>query len=152
MPPNFTRDIRPALLGDTDHALTLRLRGYHPLWRTFPGSFSLGQSAIDRAHTPHLPQVVPAGFSLPYSLFARCYSGNPFWFLFLGLLRCFSSARSQSHLRSTWVISPCQEVPFGDLRIKGFMRLPGAFRSLSRPSSALRPIHPPRGLGVSNLL
>ena len=29
-------------------------------------------------------------------------------------------------------------VPFGDLRIKGHLHLPGAFRSLSRPSSPVR--------------
>ncbi len=31
---------------------------------------------------------------------------------------------------------PCGVSPFGYLRIKGYLRLPAAFRSLSRPSSA----------------
>ena len=36
-----------------------------------------------------------------------------------------------------------QEVPLGNLRIKGSLRLPGAYRSLARPSSAPEPSHPP---------
>ena len=32
---------------------------------------------------------------------------------------------------------PCRVAPFGDLRIEGYLLLPAAFRSLSRPSSAL---------------
>ena len=34
--------------------------------------------------------------------------------------------------------SACRVVPFGDPRIKGHLHLPGAFRSLSRPSSPAR--------------
>ena len=41
---------------------------------------------------------------------------------------------------------PWREVPFGYLRIEGCMRLPGAFRSLPRPSSAPKPGHPSGGL------
>src|SRR6058998_4312109 len=36
-----------------------------------------------------------------------------------------------------------QEVPFGHRRIKGSVRLPAAFRSLARPSSAPEPSHSP---------
>ena len=39
-----------------------------------------------------------------------------------------------------------QEVPFGNHRIKGSLRLPGAYRSLARPSSAPEPSHSPDGL------
>lgn len=39
-----------------------------------------------------------------------------------------------------------QEVPLGYLRIIGSLRLPGAYRSLARPSSALEPSHPLTGL------
>ena len=43
-----------------------------------------------------------------------------------------------------------QDVPLGDLRIKGCMRLPGAYRCLPRPSSAPEPSHPPIDVGVSD--
>jgi hypothetical protein len=62
-------------------------------------------------------------------------------FLFLGLLRCFTSPRFASpdyeFIRSIiqsyldWV------VPFGDPRIKACLRLPVAYRNLLRPSSPL---------------
>ena len=38
-----------------------------------------------------------------------------------------------------------QEVPFGNPGIKGSMRLPQAYRSLARPSSAPEPSHSPDG-------
>ena len=41
---------------------------------------------------------------------------------------------------------PWREVPFGHLRIEGSMRLPGAYRSLPRPSSAPEPGHSSGGL------
>ena len=41
---------------------------------------------------------------------------------------------------------PVQDVQFGHPRIIDSMRLPGAYRSLARPSSALEPSHPPCGV------
>ena len=73
------------------------------------------------------------------SLFAHHYLGNHNCFLFLRLLRCFSSPglppddKRQDTMSSTWWVSP-----FGNLRIKGYLHLPEAYRSLSRPSSPLR--------------
>ena len=72
--------------------------------------------------------------------FARRYSGNRVFFLFLRLLRCFSSPGSLPYVMDwrmdTWSLSRWVS-PFGYLRIKGYLLLPAAFRSLSRPSSAL---------------
>ena len=74
------------------------------------------------------------------SHFARRYFGNRVFFLFLQLLRCFSSLGSLPYVMDwrmdiwgllIWVS------PFGYLRIDGYLLLPAAFRSLSRPSSAL---------------
>jgi hypothetical protein len=70
------------------------------------------------------------------SPFARHYLGNHFCFLLLRILRCFSSPRLlpfQDNMSSTYWVAP-----FGYLRIKGYLHLPEAFRSLSRPSSPLR--------------
>ena len=72
--------------------------------------------------------------------FARRYSQNRCFFLFLRLLRCFSSPGSPPYVMDwrmdtyglrTWVS------PFRYLRIKAYLQLPEAFRSLSRLSSAL---------------
>ena len=48
--------------------------------------------------TPHLPQVIPRGFGLGSPPFGRPYSGDPYWFLLLPLLRCFRSGGSHSVL------------------------------------------------------
>ena len=70
--------------------------------------------------------------------FARRYLGNHFCFLFLRVLRCFSSPGSPPYVMywrmdtTKWWVSP-----FRDLRINGYLLLPEAFRSLSRLSSAL---------------
>ena len=76
---------------------------------------------------------------LASSAFARHYSRNLVWFLFLRVLRCFSSPGSP-HIP---IDSVCDSrffiacVPtFGNLRIEAYMQLPAAYRSLSRPSSA----------------
>ncbi|TMI61662.1 hypothetical protein E6H12_07650 [Candidatus Bathyarchaeota archaeon] len=46
---------------------------------------------------------------------------------------------------------PGWEVPFGNLRIEGCVRLPGAYRSLPRPSSAPKPSHPSGGVSCRAL-
>ena len=72
--------------------------------------------------------------------FARRYLGNRFFFLFLRVLRCFSSPGSlcivMYWLYSTWGFLKWVS-PFRNLRIKGYLLLPAAYRSLSRLSSAL---------------
>ena len=62
-------------------------------------------------------------------------------FLFLGLLRCFTSPRFASpdyeFIRSIPRSYPEWVVPFGDPRIKAYLRLPVAYRNFLRPSSPL---------------
>ena len=77
-------------------------------------------------------------WALPRSL-AATY-GITCCFLFLRLLRCFSSPGSLPYVMD-WRMdgwSPSSRVsPFRNLRINGYLLLPEAFRSLSRLSSAL---------------
>lgn len=56
--------------------------------------------------------------------------------LFLWVLRCFSSPRSPHHMDGGRQAG--RVAPFGYLRIKSYLPIPAAFRSLSRPSSPLR--------------
>ena len=73
--------------------------------------------------------------------FARRYLGNrQIFFLFLRLLRCFSSPGSLYMA----MYSPysdrsfsCRVSPFRNLRVNGYLLLTVAYRSLSRLSSAL---------------
>ena len=66
---------------------------------------------------------------------ARHYWGNHCCFLFLEVLRCFSSLGSPHYFGSDDSPSDCRVVPFGNPRVKGHLHLTAAYRSLSRPSS-----------------
>ena len=72
--------------------------------------------------------------------FARRYSGNRFFFLFLRLLRCFSSAGSlhipMYSVYDDWGLLS-RVSPFRNQRVIGYLLLTAAYRSLSRLSSAL---------------
>ena len=72
----------------TTKYILFKLRDYHPLRSNFPDLF-VYRIYPDRA-VP-LPRLT-AG--LGYSPFARHYSENRYYFLFLWLLRCFSSPGS----------------------------------------------------------
>ena len=115
--------------------LFFRLRGFHPLWQAFPKPFCL---ICWINYTVRTPRCLHRG--LASSAFARRYSRNRCFFLFLRLLRCFSSPGSLPYVMD-WRMdgrSPSGRVsPFRYLRIDGHLLLPAAFRSLSRLSSAL---------------
>ena len=114
---------------------SLRLRGFHPLWLAFPKPFCWESQVINAVLTPWCTH-----HGLGSSLFARRYSGNRFFFLFLRLLRCFSSPGSLPYVMD-WRMddwsSSSRVSPFRYLRLNGYLLLPAAFRSLSRLSSAL---------------
>ena len=73
--------------------------------------------------------------------FDRLYSGYRCFFLFLRVLRCFSSPRSPRQIAGDRP-SACRVAPFGHSRITSCLRIPVNFRSLPRPSS------PPDSLGI----
>ena len=72
-------------------------------------------------------------WALPRSLATT--GGIILYFLFLEVLRCFSSLRSPLYLSTDNYPSGNWVVPFGNPRINGHLHLPQAYRSLSRPSS-----------------
>ena len=92
---------------------------------------------VDRLCRPNPEGIATLG--LASSAFARHYSRNLGWFLFLSLLRCFSSGGSpRIPMYSVYVprFFTVGVSPFGYPRIEAYLQLPEAFRSLSRPSSA----------------
>ena len=111
------------------------IRGFHPLWLAFPKPFCKPSGHLLQSLTPACTHA-----GLGSSGFARRYSQNRCFFLFLRLLRCFSSPGSLPYVMD-WRMDDrgllCRVSPFGYLRIDGYLLLPEAFRSLSRPSSAL---------------
>ena len=113
----------------------LRVRGFHPLWQAFPKPFHCSLSMHYAVHTPECTHSGLGSFP-----FARRYSGNRCFFLFLTLLRCFSSGGSLCMTMD----SSCSDggllrrvSPFRNPWINGYLLLPMAYRSLSRLSSAL---------------
>ena len=83
---------------------SFRLRGYHPLWRRFSTRLQLKTRFVthrrfgtpaSQAPQPRTRQRAPAysAYGLGYCPFAHHYSGNRSYFLFLRLLRWFSSPR-----------------------------------------------------------
>ena len=107
---------------------------------TLYGWLSQNHSAIVRGalRLSATPECMHSGLgSLP---FARRYLGDRGFFLFLRLLRCFSSPAylpyAMNSRMDAWSLS-MRVAPFGYLRINGYLLLPEAFRSLSRPSSAV---------------
>ena len=116
-------------------AYHFHIRDFHSLWSDFPDS-----SVSDSAHLLWSVTPVCTHTGLGSSNFARRYFRNRCFFLFLRLLRCFSSLRSLPYVMN-WRMDDrgllSQVSPFRDLRINGYLLLPEAFRSLSRLSSAL---------------
>ena len=112
-----------------------RVRGFHPLWPDFPDSSTNESPHLLRSITPRCTHHGLGSFH-----FARRYFGNRCFFLFLRLLRCFSSPGSLPYVMD-WRMDDGgllrRVSPFRNLRINGYLLLPEAFRSLSRLSSAL---------------
>ena len=107
---------------------------------TLSGWLSQNHSAIRSTHLVQSVTPVCTHTGLGSSHFARRYSGNRCFFLFLRVLRCFSSPGSL-HTPMDSVHDDGgllrQVTPFRNRWITGYLLLPNAYRSLSRLSSAL---------------
>ena len=101
----------------------------------FPKTILLAFSSLMQSITPRCTHHGLGSFP-----FARRYSGNRCFFLFLRLLRCFSSPGSpcipmDSVCSNRGLLG--QVSPFRNPRVNGYLLLTAAYRSLSRLSSAL---------------
>ena len=115
--------------------LPFSVTGLSPSLAGFPKTVPLISSSLMQSFTPGCTHP-----GLGSSPFARRYSGNRCFFLFLRVLRCFSSPGSPPCVMDSrmggWGL-PSRVSPFRNLRITGYVPLPAAYRSLSRLSSAL---------------
>ena len=121
------------LTQDTTMANMLACTGLSPSLIAFSNAFYFACFANSVVLLPRRCRNIDGLGSSPV---ARRYWGNHVCFIFLEVLRCFSSLGLPA-LRHD-ASSMHRVDPFGDLRIMGYLHLPGAFRSLSRPSSPLR--------------
>ncbi len=122
----------------------LRVRPISPTWlshssaglsRSVQLSCGLVTLLVVGPTTPGYPCGRPG---LGCSDFARRYFRNRGCFLFLRVLRWFTSPGSPRRPMDSGgdvPVLPGRVSPFGDLRVTGCLRLTGAYRSLPRPSS-----------------
>ena len=113
----------------------LSLTGLSPSLAGLPRAILLAFPVTSAVRTPGRSRP-----GLGSSHFARRYFENRCFFLFLRLLRCFSSPGSLPYTMDSCMGDGGflrRVSPFRYPRIVGYLRLPAAFRSLSRLSSAL---------------
>ena len=114
--------------------ITFRIRGSHPLWPAFP---CRSPKLSRRCAGPQPRRINPPVWPLPISLATTFgisvdVSSSPYLDVSVQavpFLRLFCSTQDD------WILSS-RVAPFGYPRINGYLLLPEAFRSLSRPSSA----------------
>ena len=143
-PGKFTQDSScPALLRIPLCHILLHILDYHLLWSHFPKVFC-SQSVYNVAVLqPQYRLATTLVWAPPRSLATTC-----------GIIRLFSPPTGNEmfqfpafapHICGIWP-STRWVAPFGNPWIKGYLLLPTAYRSLSRPSS------PPRATGIRRAL
>ena len=111
-----------------------RLRDYHPLWLAFPYHSA---RLFHRCVSPQPQRINPLVWPLPRSLATTSgisvdFSSSPYLDVSVQAvphLRLFDSTQADGVLLR-------RVSPFGNLRVKAYVQLTAAYRSLSRPSSA----------------
>ena len=84
---------------------SFRIRDFHLLWLVFPGPFFYKSLITSAVRTPTCTHVGLGSYH-----FARRYFGNRCFFLFLRLLRCFSSPGSPPQLMD-WAVADRFNLP-----------------------------------------
>lgn len=114
--------------------LVFRLRGSHPLWPAFPYRSA---RLLYRYVSPQPRRINPSVCPLPRSLATT--SGISVDFSSSSYLDVSVQTVPHVHLFYSMHVDRvllCRVSPFGNLRVKGCLRLTAAYRSLPRPSSA----------------
>ena len=133
----------PPYLGYCYQNAIFRVQGFHPLWPDFPIPFHFN-------YIPNIAALQPRccrnNNGLGCSLFARHYWGNHFCFLFLRVLRCFSSPGWPPALRRDITLARdglSHSGTCGSIRICQSPQIFAACRALPR---LREPRHPPYAL------
>ena len=137
----WARLIRAGLLvtrvtQDTARTRCASVTGFSPSMTELSRTFSSHAGDHRAVLLPRICIATHAVWALPRSLATT--GGIIVYFLFLQVLRCFSSLRLPLYLCTDNYPSGNWVVPFGNPWIKGYLLLPTAYRSLSRPSSPPR--------------
>ena len=134
VPPGSDRiPLVPPYSGFCYASARFRIRGFHALRPAFPGGSPTKPTAMPQSYNP-AGAVTPAVWAPPLSLAAT--RGITVVFSSCGYLDV-SVPRVRPTSRGS-TSSMCWVPPFGNHGINGHLRLPRAYRSLSRPSSPPR--------------
>ena len=147
MPPKFTRDIQHTLLKILSYPANLPLRGYHPLSRSIPEDYHVHSLGKRKVYNTTSPMIHHHGIQ-----FALYRFRSPL--LTASLLISFPAGTKMLQSPAFPIITDYSEeweVPLGYRWINGSLRLPNAYRSLARPSSAPEPSHPPNSVSSHRL-
>ena len=134
-PPCFPQGFTcPAVLWIQSHSLLFHLRDSHPLWWAFPDP-SVRYLLLNDCPQPR--RMNPPVWPLPRSLATTCgISVDVFSSPYLDVsVQAVPHVHLFCSMHVTGVLLQWVS-PFGNLRITGYLLLPEAYRSLSRPSSA----------------
>ena len=128
-PPGFRRNFScSAVLRILLGVFHISSTGFLPSLTDFSKSFDYLKELPYWSPTTPTSKLVGLGSSR----FARRYSGNRFFFLFLRVLRCFSSPGLPSNMlcihMSITQHNLCWVSPFGNLWINAYLQLPKAYR------------------------
>ena len=135
VPPVSHRVSRvPWYSGSSPLEIDFRLPGSHRLWQAFPG---LSANQFPLLDCPQPQRINPLVWPLPRSLATTSgisvdFSSSPYLDVSVQAvphLRLFDSTQADGVLLR-------RVSPFGNLRVKAYVQLTAAYRSLSRPSSA----------------
>ena len=124
----------PRYSGSDLKYFAFRLRGSHPLWQAFP---DLSTKLVLRDDRPQPRRINPPVWPLPRSLATTCgISVDVFSSPYLDVsVQAVPRVHLFDSMHADWILSS-RVAPFGNPRINGYLLLPVAYRSLSRPSSA----------------
>ena len=135
VPPASHRVSRvPRYSGSSPLRNRFRIHDSHILWSAFPDCSSNNFSLFD---CPQPQRINPLVWPLPRSLATT--SGISVDVFSSPYLDVSVQAVPHVHLFDSMHVDRvllCRVSPFGNLRINGYLHLPEAYRSLSRPSSA----------------
>ena len=124
----------PRYSGSDLKYIAFRLRGSHPLRQAFP---DLSTKLVLRCDRPQPRRINPSVWPLPRSLATTCgISVDVFSSPYLDVsVHAVPNVHLFDSMHVDWILSS-RVAPFGNPRINGYLLLPEAYRSLSRPSSA----------------
>ncbi len=112
--------------------LIFHVRDYNPLRCIFPNTSIISIKSMLQSYNPNIAETI-----LVWAVSVSLATTQEITFVFSSSAYLDVSVQRVCSLSSD-TSSMCRVSPFGNLRIKSYLPIPAAYRSLSRPSSPLK--------------